>query len=235
MGRAALAAVALAVALAYGGEAAPGDPELALIGTFSSPTYLTTPPGDAERLFVVEQGGRVRVVRNGVALPTAFLDLTSLVLSGGERGLLSMAFAPDYAASGRFYVYYTARNPVGEVTIAEYRRSANPDVADATTARLVLTIPHSSFANHNGGQLQFGRTATSTSAPATAAVEEIRTATARTWARCSGRSFGSTRQARRTPFRETTRSSVSPARGEIWSYGLRNPWRSRSTGRRGIS
>jgi hypothetical protein len=155
MGRAALAAVALAAAFAYGGEAAPGDPELALVGTFSSPTYLTAPPGDAERLFVVEQGGRIRVVRNGATLPTAFLDLTSLVLSGGERGLLSMAFAPDYASTGRFYVYYTARSPAGQVVIAEYRRSSNPDVADSTTARPVVTIPHP-LSNHNGGQLQFG-------------------------------------------------------------------------------
>jgi hypothetical protein len=155
MGRAALAAVALAAAFAYGGDAAPGDPELALVGTFSSPTYLTAPPGDAERLFVVEQAGRIRVARNGRVLPTAFLDLTSLVLSGGERGLLSMAFAPDYASSGRFYVYYTARSPAGQVVIAEYRRSPNPDVSDSTTARPLLTIPHP-LSNHNGGQLQFG-------------------------------------------------------------------------------
>ncbi len=70
--------------------------------------FVTAPPGDGERLFVVEQEGLIRVVKNGVTLPTAFLDLTGPVLSGGERGLLSMAFAPDYATSGRFYVYYTA-------------------------------------------------------------------------------------------------------------------------------
>jgi hypothetical protein len=155
MARAALAAVALAAAFAYGGEAAPGDPELALVGTFSSPTYLTSPPGDAERLFVVEQGGRIRVVRSGAVLPTAFLDLTSLVLSGGERGLLSMAFAPDYASSGRFYVYYTARAPSGQLVVAEYRRTTNPDVADPASARPVLTIPHP-VSNHNGGPLQLG-------------------------------------------------------------------------------
>jgi hypothetical protein len=95
MACAALAAVALAAAFAYGGEAALGDPELALVGMFSSPTYLTAPPGDADRLFVVEQAGLIRVVCNGVTLRTAFLGLTSFVLSGGERGLLSMAFAPD--------------------------------------------------------------------------------------------------------------------------------------------
>jgi hypothetical protein len=155
MARAALAAVALAAAFAYGGEAAPGDPELALVGTFSAPTYLTAPPGDAERLFVVQQAGRIRVVRNGAVLPVDFLDLTSLVLSGEERGLLSMAFAPDYATSGRFYVYYTAQDPVGELRIEEFRRSADPDVADPGSRRTILAIDHP-LGNHNGGQLQFG-------------------------------------------------------------------------------
>jgi Glucose / Sorbosone dehydrogenase/PASTA domain len=156
MARAAVAVLVLAAAFAYASAAAPGDPELALVGTFSSPTYVTAPPGDGERLFVVQQDGRIRVVRNGAILPTDFLDLTGPVLLGGERGLLSMAFAPDYAASGRFYVYYTADAPTGELVIAEYRRSTNPDVADPSSGRTVLSISHSSQPNHNGGQLQFG-------------------------------------------------------------------------------
>ena len=74
--------------------------------------------------------------------------------TGGERGLLSMAFAPDYATSGKFYVYFTDAG--GDIRIEEYRRSSNPDRADPATRRLVLTIEHSSEDNHNGGQLQFG-------------------------------------------------------------------------------
>jgi hypothetical protein len=79
------------------------------------------------------------------------------VLSGDERGLLSMAFAPDYATSGLFYVYYTARSPTGQITIEELRRDpGNPDRADPSYARVLLTIPHDRQSNHNGGQLQFG-------------------------------------------------------------------------------
>jgi glucose/arabinose dehydrogenase len=127
----------------------------AVPGSYSLPTYVTSPPGDADSLFVTEQAGRVRLVRNGAALAAPFLDLTALVLAGGERGLLSMAFAPDYATSGRFYVYFTDRG--GDIRIEEFRRSAaDPDRADPASRRTVLTIEHSSEANHNGGQLQFG-------------------------------------------------------------------------------
>src|SRR4051794_38519358 len=89
--------------------AAQAAPQLVKVGDFSSPTYVTAAPGDASRLFVTEQPGRVRVVRDGAVLETPFLDLTSIVQSAeNERGLLSAAFAPDYATSGRFYVYLTA-------------------------------------------------------------------------------------------------------------------------------
>src|SRR4051794_28483125 len=129
--------------------------KLTPVGTFSSPVYVTAPPGDNSRLFVVEQGGTIRVIKDGVTLSNPFLDITSRVLSGGERGLLSMAFAPDYATSGRFYVYYTNR-PNGDIEVDEYQRSNNPDVAGGPTKQPLFTISHSEFANHNGGQLQFG-------------------------------------------------------------------------------
>jgi glucose/arabinose dehydrogenase len=146
-------AVAAAILLAAP-AAARGAVTLAQIGTFSSPTYLTAPPGDGSRLFVVEQGGTIRVIRDGAALPAPFLDISPRVLSGGERGLLSMAFAPDYATSGLFYAYYTDRN--GNIQVDEYRRSANPDVADPSARRAVFSVAHPQFANHNGGQLEFG-------------------------------------------------------------------------------
>ena len=66
------------------------------------PVYLVSPPADTARLFIVEEGGRIRIIKSGVLLPTPFLDVSSLVSTGGEQGLLSMAFPPDYAASGRF-------------------------------------------------------------------------------------------------------------------------------------
>jgi glucose/arabinose dehydrogenase len=129
---------------------------LAKVGDFSSPVYVAAPPGDTSRVFVVQRGGAIALVKDGAV--STFADLSGRVLSDGdERGLLSMAFAPDYATSGLFYVYYTARSPTGQITIEELRRDpANPDRADPSYARVLLTIPHDRQSNHNGGQLQFG-------------------------------------------------------------------------------
>jgi glucose/arabinose dehydrogenase len=82
---------------------------LVRVGSFDQPLYVTAPRGDTRRVFVVEQGGTIRVVRGGKVLRTPFLDIRSQVVNSGEQGLLSMAFAPDYARSGRFYVYFTDR------------------------------------------------------------------------------------------------------------------------------
>jgi hypothetical protein len=123
---------------------------------FTQPTYLTAPPNDPTRLFVVEQAGRIRLIKNGIVLATPFLDITTSVLSGGERGLLGLAFHPGYATNRRFYVYYT-RRPDGAIVVSRYLRSLNnPDRASAETAQTVIVIPHPTFSNHNGGCLQFG-------------------------------------------------------------------------------
>jgi glucose/arabinose dehydrogenase len=122
------------------------------LGDFSAPVFLTSPPGDLRRQFVVEQAGRVMVVRDGRTLDAPFLDIRGHVTSGGEQGLLSLAFAPDYAASGRFYVYYTGS--AGDQRIVEYTRR-DADHADQGSARLVLRMPDSQ-PNHNGGMLLFG-------------------------------------------------------------------------------
>ena len=125
------------------------------VGVFAMPVYVTSDPDDANRLFVVEQGGKIQLVE-GVEPPKTFLDLSTSVATGStERGLLSVAFPEDYATSGLFYVYFN--DPTGDINIAEFKRSAaNPDQADPASKRIVLTIPHREFANHNGGQLQFG-------------------------------------------------------------------------------
>ena len=133
-------------------SAAPaGATTLQQIGSFSSPVFVTSDPNDATRLFVVERGGAIRLIAGGTT--ATFLDIGSLVLSGGEQGLLSMAFAPDYASSGRFYVFYTSR-PDGAIQIDEF--TAGGDTGHPASRRGVLTVPHPNFANHNGGQLQFG-------------------------------------------------------------------------------
>jgi hypothetical protein len=142
----------LIAALAFCGTAE-AAPSLSKVGDFAEPTYATGAPGDAARVFVVERKGRIVAWRDGSA--QTFLDLTAETLSdSSERGLLSMAFAPDYASTGRFFVYLTIAG--GDIQVREYRRGGNPDAADPATGRVLLTIPHREAANHNGGQLQWG-------------------------------------------------------------------------------
>jgi hypothetical protein len=118
----------------------------------ANPVYLTAPNGDP-RLFVVEQPGRIRIVKNGALLATPFLDITARVISGGERGLLSLAFDPAYPSNGRFYVYYTGAQ--GDIFVDRFTVSSNPDVAN-TASEQVITIQHRNNSNHNGGLLLFG-------------------------------------------------------------------------------
>lgn len=116
------------------------------------PLYLTAPAGDP-RLFVVEKTGRIRIVRNGALAPAPFLDISARVSSGGEQGLLGLAFDPHYATSGRFYVDYTDRN--GDTHISRFRVSADPDAADPASEELLLTVDQP-YSNHNGGDVTFG-------------------------------------------------------------------------------
>jgi glucose/arabinose dehydrogenase len=135
-------------------EAAPAARGVRLveIGRFDTPVYVVAPPGDRRRIMVVEQGGRIVVVRDGRRVGRPFLDLRSEVLSGGERGLLSLAFAPDYASTGRMYVYFTGRD--ARQHVVELRR-ASADRADPASAREVLVMDDHED-NHNGGLLLFG-------------------------------------------------------------------------------
>jgi glucose/arabinose dehydrogenase len=116
------------------------------------PLYLTAPAGDP-RLFVVEKGGTIRVLKDGAVLPTPFLDISSLVSNGGEQGLLGLAFDPRYATNRRFFVDYTDTN--GNTVVASYTASGDPDVADAGSAAVRLRVDQP-YPNHNGGQLAFG-------------------------------------------------------------------------------
>jgi hypothetical protein len=123
------------------------------IGNFDQPIYVTSDPGNANRLFVVEREGRIDLVREGVV--TTFADLHEVVsCCAGERGLLSIALAPDFDSSGRLYVDYTGKEEPGEIHVAEMRAVGSE--ASFSSLRNVLTIPHPGQSNHNGGQLQFG-------------------------------------------------------------------------------
>jgi len=188
------------------------------------PTFLTSPPGDNARLFVVEKGGRIRIVKNGVLLPTAFLDLHTLVSTGEEQGLLGLAFPPDYATSGRFIVSYTDFND--DVQIVRYQRSAaSADVANPTPVGTILSIPKSD-PEHNGGMIAFGPDGM-------------------LWIGMGdGGGYGDpfhTGQTTDDLFGSILRIDVSaggagytippgnpytsPDRPEVWNIGLRNPWR----------
>jgi hypothetical protein len=130
-----------------------GGIALRKIGEFDVPTYVTGAPGFPKLLFVVEQPGKVEVLRDGHRLSRPFLDIRDLVEDdGGERGLLSIAFPPDYAQSGNFYVYYTDNE--GNIRVDEFQRHSRTHAA-RSSRRNVIEIPHPVNANHNGGQLQF--------------------------------------------------------------------------------
>jgi glucose/arabinose dehydrogenase len=134
-------------------------PQLTLVSFVSglaSPLDLQAPNDDTGRLFVVEQEGTIKIIRNGSVVSSPFLDITSKVSSGGETGLLGLAFHPDFAQNGRFYLNYTRDSGQLQTVIAEYRVSAaNADQADPSSERILFTVDQP-FSNHNGGQLTFG-------------------------------------------------------------------------------
>jgi glucose/arabinose dehydrogenase len=156
MSRITRALLALALLALAAPASAGAAPTLVRAGDFAEPIFVTAPRSDFERLFVVEKAGTVRVIRNGQTLPTPFLDISGLVENDDERGLLSIAFPPDYAGSGLFYVYLVANNPLGQLQIREFHRSSDPDRADAGNGRLVWSQDHNEAANHNGGTIEFG-------------------------------------------------------------------------------
>jgi glucose/arabinose dehydrogenase len=199
--------------------------ELTEIGEFDSPLYVTQPPGDNDDLYVVEQGGRViRVTPDGAT--STFLDISSDVTAGGEQGLLSIAFAPDFDDTGLLYADYT--NTEGDTRVVEYHSSDEGRTADPSTARELLAVDQP-YENHNGGLLEFGlddrlyvglgdggsagdpeRRGLDLSTPLGKILRIDPTAQ-------DGSEYGIPPD---NPF-----TGHDGARPEIYSYGLRNPWR----------
>jgi len=203
---------------------------------FSAPIAFVQDPMDQSVQYVVEQGGRIRVVRNGAVLPVDFLDVGNVIISGGERGLLGMAFSPDSASSGRFYLNFT--NLEGHTVVARFRRSAgNPLVADAST-RFDLDWGGASepsliaqpFANHNGGHLAFGPDGFLYIGLGDGGGGDDPAHYAQNPTELLGKML---RIDVNVPDDHPTGYRVPPdnpfvgtgARPEIWSFGLRNPWR----------
>jgi glucose/arabinose dehydrogenase len=216
-----------AAVTATGGPARTGRIGLQQIGNFSQPVYLAAAPGDSHRLFVVERAGRIVVLVRGRRQGRPFLDISGQVNSGGgEQGLLSMAFAPDYQTSGRFYVYYT--DDSNNIQIVQYRRAGHdPNLANAASARTVLTIDHQAATNHNGGQLQFGPDGDLYIGVGDGGNEgdphnygqNTRVLLGKLL-RIAPRPGGGYAIPQGNPF-----TAGSGRRPEIWAYGLRNPWR----------
>ncbi len=177
------------------------------------PVFVDAPVGDS-RLFVVDQPGLIWIVSDGKTLTTPFLDIRSLVSSGGERGLLGLAFHPQYVDNGRFYVDYTDAN--GDTRVVEYQVSDDPSVADPASARQLLFVDQPA-SNHNGGMLAFGADGLLYVALG------------------DGGGGGDTyRQGQRadTLLATITRVNVDSKATSLFAYGLRNPWRFSFDGRR---
>jgi glucose/arabinose dehydrogenase len=216
------------------GTPVPGTPNLSTVLVargLQAPLDLQAPPGDRSRLFVVEQGGRIRIVRGGTVVSAPFLDIASRVRAGGEQGLLGLAFHPQYAQNGRFFVNYTDRN--GDTHVSEFRVSSNADVADAASERQILFV-RQPFDNHNGGALAFGNDGLLYIGLGDGG---------------SGGDPQGNGQSLTTLLGKMLRIDVNqgspygipadnpfasrPGAREVWSFGLRNPWRfafDRSTG-----
>jgi len=122
----------------------------------SSPVLVTHAGDGSGRLFIVEQTGKIWIIKGGTLLPTPFLSLSASILAGGEQGLLGLAFHPQFEINGKFYVYITLRN--GNNAVNEYKVDPpfTADTARWQTGRRILTISHPTYSNHNGGNLAFG-------------------------------------------------------------------------------
>jgi glucose/arabinose dehydrogenase len=194
------------------------------LGSFDQPTYITAPRRDSRR-FVVEREGRIRVLKGGHVLGTPFLDISDRVTLGGERGLLSMAFARDYRTSRRFWVYYTDQE--GFIQIDQFRASAsNPNRADPSSRRSVIRVPHHRD-NHKGGQLQVGPDGMLYAGFGDGGAGGDPDENAQNLGRMLGKIIRIKPKANGgysippdNPFRN--RSGALP---EIYAYGVRNPWR----------
>ncbi len=238
-----------ACVLSAGQQAQPIDPcsvqspttvphiELQPIATgFTRPVYLTHAGDGSGRLFVVEQAGVIKIIRNGQTLATPFLDIRDRIESGGEKGLLSIAFHPKYKENGRFFVNYTARKEgLLKTVIAEYRVStANPDVADRAE-KIILEIEQP-FGNHNGGLNKFGPEGFLYIGMGDGGAAGDPFNFAQNLEALLGKILRIDIESQ-LPYAipaDNPFVTKPDARGEIWAYGLRNPWRfsfDRCTGR----
>jgi glucose/arabinose dehydrogenase len=223
-----LGIVVLMLALAPAGASGASTVVLTPVAAgLSAPVYVTSANDGTGRLFVVEQTGRIRVIKNGVLLPTPFLDISDRISNGTEQGLLGLAFHPNFKTNGRFYVNFTRTN--GNTSITEFRRSpSNPDVGVKSSARGIIEIAQP-YANHNGGMITFGAggylyigmgDGGSSGDPANRA-QNLGVLLGKMLRIDVNGSVGTRHY--RIPASNPYVGKIG--RDEIWSRGLRNPWR----------
>jgi len=183
------------------------------------PLFVTQAPGERERLYVVEQTGRIRVVEGGRMRAEPFLDLSGIVSCCGERGLLGLAFHPGYATNGRFFVNYT--NPDGDTEIVEFRRaSEDPPVADPEPARLFFRVDQP-FPNHNGGMLAFAPDGTL----AIGLGDGGGAGDPMNNARNPSSKLGKLLRIDVDRYPDPPAGNAATGDPDVWQQGLRNPWR----------
>jgi len=206
-----------------------------IAGNLLQPVFITHAGDGSGRIFIVEKQGLIKIYQNGGVLPNPFLDVSGQILTAGEQGLLSLAFPPGFASKGYFYVYYT--NLAGDNNVSRFHVSPDPNIADAASEEIILTLPHPTYTNHNGGQLAFGPldgflyigtgdggSGGGNSQEGLSLLGKILRIDVE-----SGPGAG-------TPYQipaDNPFVGVAGYREEIWALGLRNPWRfsfDRSTG-----
>jgi len=223
---------ATTVVASFGGTGGPAavvvsaTPALQLIASgLSGPLYLTQSPEDTSRLFVLEQPGRIRIIKSGTLLSTPFLDITSIVNTSVEAGLLSMAFHPNYAHNGQFFVDYVDRS--GIIQVARYAVSSNPEVADPGSAQVILSIPHPTYSNHFGGLVLFGPDGYLYIGVGDGGGPGDPSGNGQSTDTLMGKILRIDVKAGAPYVVPASNPFVGlpPAKPEIWAYGLRNPWR----------
>ena len=196
------------------------------VASFDKPVYVHGPAGARNVVFVLEQEGRVKVLRGERKLSGSFLDISEDVSCCGERGLLSIAF-PDFRRDRRFYVYFT--DDQGDIRIVEFKRRRGSLKASEGSARNVLEIPHRRFANHNGGQLEFGRDGLLYVSTGDGGGSNDPQENAQDKGSLLGKllRINPLRKGRRKPYGIPRSNPYAGENGrdEVYARGLRNPWR----------